>query len=82
MLSRSPTKITLTQADIAAYEQRKAARDAMKAQEMDSSQDTTESLSLAENADSPAVGVQNAAARARKAREARIGLGGGGGSRG
>lgn len=77
MLSRSPTKITLTQADIAAFEQRKAARDAMKAHEMDSSQDTTESLSLAENADSPAVGVQNAAARARKAREARIGLSGG-----
>ena len=77
MLSRSPTKITLTQADIAAYEQRKAARDAMKAQEMDSSQDTTEDLSLAENADSPAVGAQNATARARKAREARIGLGGG-----
>jgi len=49
----------------------------MKAQEMDSSQDTTESLSLAENTDSPAVGVQSAAARARKAREARIGFGGG-----
>jgi len=77
MLSRSPTKITLTQADLAAFEQRRAARDAMKAQEMDSSQDTTESLSLAENTDSPAVGVQSAAARARKAREARIGFGGG-----
>jgi len=77
MLSRSPTKITLTQADIAAYEQRKAARDAMKAQEIGSSQETTESLSLAENSDSPAVSAQNAAARSRKAREARIGLGGG-----
>jgi hypothetical protein len=70
MLCRSPTKITLTQADIAAFEQRKAANDAaMKAQQFDSSQDTTESL--LENDDSPA--AVNAARR-RQARERRMGL--------
>lgn len=72
MLSRSPTKITLTQADIAAFEQRKAAADAMKSQQFDSSQDTTESF--VENDDSPAAGVRANAARQKKAREARMGL--------
>jgi hypothetical protein len=73
MLSRSPTKITLTQADIAAFEQRKAASDAMKSrQQFDSSQDTTESL--LENDDSPAAGVRANAARQKKAREQRMGL--------
>ena len=69
MLSRSPTKISLTQADIAAFEQRKAANDAMKAQQFDSSQDTTESL--LEHEDSPA--AVNAARR-KQARERRMGL--------
>jgi hypothetical protein len=73
MLSRSPTKITLNQADIAAFEQRKAASDAMKSQQQfDSSQDTTESL--LENEDSPAAGVRANAARQKKAREQRMGL--------
>jgi hypothetical protein len=73
MLSRSPTKITLTQADIAAFEQRKAAIDALKAQQQfDGSQDTTESL--LENDDSPAAGVRANAARQKKAREQRMGL--------
>jgi hypothetical protein len=73
MLSRSPTKITLTQADIAAFEQRKAASDAMKSRQLfDSSQDTTESL--LENDDSPAAGVRANAARQKKAREQRMGL--------
>jgi hypothetical protein len=73
MLSRSPTKVTLTQADIAAFEQRKAASDAMKSQQQfDSSQDTTESL--LENDDSPAAGVRANAARQKKAREQRMGL--------
>jgi hypothetical protein len=73
MLSRSPTKITLNQADIAAFEQRKAASDAMKSQQQfDSSQDTTESL--LENDDSPAAGVRANAARQKKAREQRMGL--------
>jgi hypothetical protein len=69
MLSRSPTKITLTQADIAASEQRKAANDAMKSQQFDSSQDTTESL--LEHGDSPA--AVNAARR-KQARERRMGV--------
>ena len=73
MLSRSPTKITLNQSDIAAFEQRKAASDAMKSQQQfDSSQDTTESL--LENDDSPAAGVRANAARQKKAREQRMGL--------
>jgi hypothetical protein len=73
MLSRSPTKISLTQADIAAFEQRKAANDALKAQQQqqdfDSSQDTTESL--LDNADSP---TAVNAARRKQARERRMGL--------
>ncbi|KAM0722263.1 hypothetical protein Q7P37_001704 [Cladosporium fusiforme] len=72
MLSRSPTKITLTQADIATFEQRKAARDAMKAHHRETSQDTTESL--LENDDSPAASARAHAARAKKAREQRMGL--------
>jgi galactokinase/mevalonate kinase-like predicted kinase len=81
MLSRPPTKITLTQADITLAEERKAARDrasqfaeqdlsAIEASGLDSSQDSTQDLS--ENVDSPAVTAQAQAARARKAREARI----------
>jgi hypothetical protein len=69
MLSRSPTKISLTQADIAAFEQRKAVNDAMKSQQFDSSQDTTESL--LGNDDSPA--AVNAARR-KQARERRMGV--------
>lgn len=72
MLSRAPTKITLTQADIAAFEQRKAAADSMKSHQFDSSQDTTESL--LEGDDSPAAGVRANAAKQKKAREARMGL--------
>lgn len=72
MLSRSPTKITLTQADISAFEQRQAANEAMKQHQMDSSQDTTESL--IENDDSPAASARAHAARAKKAREQRMGI--------
>nr|OQO26207.1 hypothetical protein B0A51_06006 [Rachicladosporium sp. CCFEE 5018] len=81
MLSRPPTKITLTQADITLAEDRKDARErAAAAQqaatygtgEPSSSQDTTEDISDAGHDDSPAVSAQTAAARARKAREARI----------
>lgn len=74
MLSRPPTKITLTQADIIQYEQRKQARDAMKAQqspqEMDSSQNTTQDFT--ENGDSPGVNAQAQAAKAKRVREQRI----------
>lgn len=84
MLSRPPTKITLTQADVMLAEERKVARErAIAAQqgnpfgtgELGSSQDTTEDVSDGGNGDSPAVNAQTQAARARKAREARI-LGG------
>ena len=75
MLSRPATKISLTPDDIAAYEQRKMARDAARNQDIDSSQDTTQMTS--ENGDTPAVTVQNKAAKAKQARDARIGLGGG-----
>ncbi|KAK6431362.1 hypothetical protein LTR95_012476 [Oleoguttula sp. CCFEE 5521] len=81
MLSRPPTKITLTQADITLAEDRKAARERAAAaqqaatygtSEPSSSQDTTEDISDAGQDDSPAMSAQIAAARARKAREARI----------
>lgn len=73
MLSRPATKISLTGEDITAYEQRKAVRDAMKAQEMDSSQETTQDLS--ENGASPPASVNENAGKTKLTREQRLGLG-------
>lgn len=83
MLSRPPTKIALTTEDIAAYDQRKMTRDAVREQQMDSSQDTSHSTiedgETAGDQDlTPA--QQTRAARAQKARmerDARMGIGGG-----
>ncbi|KAK5133278.1 hypothetical protein LTR08_008012 [Meristemomyces frigidus] len=94
MLSRPPTKITLTPEDILAYEQRKLSRDAVREQHMHSSPSQDTSGSTIENGDTsieqdvsqdltPA--QQTRAARMQKTRldrEARMGIGGGGGSRG
>lgn len=78
MLSRPATKITLTPDDVAAYEQRKQAREAMQAQDLDSSQSseksTVESDSAGRGEDlTPA--AQTRAARVKQAREQRIGVG-------
>ena len=75
MLSRPATKISLTPDDITAYEQRKLARDAARNPDIDSSQDTTQMTS--ENGDTPAITAQSKAAKAKQAKDARIGLGGG-----
>lgn len=78
MLSRPASKITLTPDDIAAYEQRKMARDAMKGQELNSSQNS-EGSTVENGAGSteqdltPA--AQTRAARTRMSREQRIGVG-------
>ena len=93
MLSRPPTKITLTPDDIIAYEQRKLSRDAIREQHMQSSPSQETSGSTVENGDTsieqdldltPA--QQTRAARLQKTRlerEARMGVvSGGGGSRG
>ena len=77
MLSRPATKISLTPDDVAAYEQRKMARDMMKNQEMSSSQNsdrsTVENGNVATEQDvTPA--AQSRAARARMSREQRIGV--------
>jgi hypothetical protein len=78
MLSRPATKITLTAEDIAAYEQRRAAREVMKEQELTSSQDSDKST--VENGEgsreeelTPA--AQARATRAKMARDQRIGVG-------
>lgn len=77
MLSRPATKITLTPDDVAAYEQRKQAREAMQAQDMDSSQSSEQSTVENGNAGGeeglmPA--AQTRAARVKQAREQRIGV--------
>lgn len=79
MLSRPATKITLTPDDIAAYEQRKQARDAMQTQNIDSSQSSEKSIVESghggrEEDATPA--AQTRAARVKQAREQRIGVGG------
>lgn len=82
MLSRPATKITLTTEDIALYEQRKMAREAMKAQQQvmeDSSQGSDQSTvdNAADDGEeelTPA--AQTRAARAKMGREQRIGVGG------
>jgi hypothetical protein len=78
MLSRPATKITLTAEDIAAYEQRKLAREMMKEQELNSSQDSDKST--VENGEgsreeelTPA--AQRRDARGRMTRDQRIGVG-------
>ena len=76
MLSRPATKISLTADDIAAYEQRKMVRDAMKSQELDSSQNSDRSTvenGAGEHDLTPA--AQTRAARAKMSREQRIGVG-------
>ena len=97
MLSRPPTKITLTPEDILAYEQRRLSRDAAREQQMQNSPSQDTSGSTVENGDTsieqdvsqdftPA--QQTRAARLQKTRldrEARMGIvgnGGGGASRG
>ena len=79
MLSHPATKISLTPDDVAAYEQRRMAREMMKNQEFDSSQNsdrsTVENGSSARTEDlTPA--AQTRAARAKMSREQRIGVGG------
>lgn len=74
MLSRPATKISLTPDDIAAYEQRKMARDAIRSQDLDSSQKSDRST--VENGEqdlTPA--AQTRAARAKMSRNERIGVG-------
>ena len=78
MLSRPATKISLTPDDIAAYEHRKMIRDAMKSQQLDSSQNsdrsTVENGTEIEEQDlTPA--AQTRAARAKMSRDQRIGVG-------
>lgn len=78
MLSRPATKISLTPDDIAAYEQRKMVRDAMKSQQLDSSQNsdrsTVENGTGSEEQElTPA--AQTRAARAKMSRDQRIGVG-------
>ena len=96
MLSRPPTKITLTPDDILQYEQRKLSRDASREQQMQGSPPEDTSGSTIENGDTsieqdlsqdmtPA--QQTRAARLQKTRldrEARMGVtgGGSGGTRG
>lgn len=78
MLSRPATKLSLTPDDITAYEQRKMARDAMKNQELDSSQNSDRSTvgngtGLGEQDLTPA--AQTRAARVKMSRDQRIGVG-------
>lgn len=77
MLSRPPTKITLTNEDIIAWEQRKAARDQ---QQLENSQDTTHTTVEDNSADlekTPAQQTRAAKAqRSKMEREARIGVAG------
>ncbi|KAK5108853.1 hypothetical protein LTR62_007743 [Meristemomyces frigidus] len=81
MLSRPATKITLTMDDIIAYEHRKAARDAAQNAELQNQEQMTSSqgsnTSTVEDAASevdvtPA--QQTRAAKAKAAREARMGV--------
>jgi len=89
MLSRPPTKISLTTEDIIAYEQRKMMRDAVCEQQMDGSVSQDTSNSTVEDGDAsleqdltPAQQTRAAKAaqaqRVRMEREARLGIGRGG----
>ena len=78
MLSRPSTEITLTPEDIAAYEQRMRARESLRAQEIDTSHNSDKST--VEDAPEPEAedsspAAQTRAARSKKAREQRIGVG-------
>ncbi|KAK3073018.1 hypothetical protein LTR53_005742 [Teratosphaeriaceae sp. CCFEE 6253] len=77
MLSRPATKISLTADDIIAYEHRKEMRDSMRADEMDSSRDSSNSTvdDATEEQDSN-MAQQARAAKLKAAREQRMGLGG------
>ena len=73
MLSRAATKITLTTEDIAAFEARQNAREAMKRQELEESQQSSQDT-MENDADHKSA-TQTRAARAKTAREQRIGVG-------
>lgn len=74
MLSRPATKISLTNDDIAAYEQRKLNRDAMKEREVADSNDTSKASSQSDSTDvTPA--AQGRIARSKMTRDQRIGVG-------
>lgn len=78
MLSRPATKITLTPDDIAAYEQREQAREAMQTQDIDSSQSSDKSTvedGISGRAADQTPAAQTRAARVKQAREQRIGVG-------
>lgn len=79
MLSRPATKISLTPDDILAYEQRRAAREAAKTQDLASSQASqtgnVENGTASKN-ESQAAATQTRAARVKMSREQRIGVGG------
>ncbi|KAK3719110.1 hypothetical protein LTR37_004674 [Vermiconidia calcicola] len=78
MLSRPATKLSLTPDDIVAYEQRKMIRDTMKAQGLESSQNSDRSTVEDGNgatAEELTPAVQTRAARVKKSREQRIGVG-------
>ncbi|KAK1084524.1 hypothetical protein LTR48_005379 [Friedmanniomyces endolithicus] len=73
MLSRPATKISLTLDDIYDYERRKAARDSMRADHMDSSEDTTNSTVEDGAVDKVMNAAQETqAAKSKAAREQRI----------
>lgn len=76
MLSRPATKLSLHADDIAAYEQRKAARDAAKRDAMDdsrtSSQEGTDVLSTATTTTTTNAAI---ASKSKMTREQRIGVG-------
>ena len=78
MLSRPATKLSLTPDDIAAYEQRRAVREAQKASDLNSSQNsdnsTVENGIRAKDEELTPAG-QSRAARAKMSREQRIGIG-------
>lgn len=82
MLSRPATKLTLTTEDIALYEQRKMAREAIKAQQQateDSSQGSDQSTienGTERRDDDLTPAAMTRAARVKMSREQRIGLGG------
>ncbi|KAK0816182.1 hypothetical protein LTR57_017899 [Friedmanniomyces endolithicus] len=76
MLSRPATKISLTLDDIYDYERRKAARDSMRADHMNSSEDTSNSAVDDGVRDQEMTAAQETrAAKSKAAREQRI-LGG------
>ncbi|GAB7363544.1 hypothetical protein MBLNU230_g3811t1 [Neophaeotheca triangularis] len=88
MLSRPPTKLTLTPDDITAYEERKIARDAMRDQQraqqqthvtssQDSNQSTVENGGDEDVEMTPAEQSRVARLRAKREREMRIGVGAG-----